>query len=361
MRHLAKKIGVILGTRPEIIKMSPVIKELLLRRVDLFILHTGQHYSYNLDGIFFKQLEIPNPKFNLHSGSGTHAEETAKMLVGIEKILVEEQPDAVLVEGDTNTVLAGALAAAKLQIQIGHIEAGLRSHDMTMPEEINRVIVDHISDYLFAPTKISRSNLIQEGISPHKVTITGNTIVDALEDITARSSADFKVRRVTRYVVLTLHRQENTEDPSRLRSIMKGVERFSDETRLPVYFLVHPRTKKKLHAMRLATGGLVRMENPVGYVEFINMLKNATLVFTDSGGVQEEACILRVPCVTLRWNTERPETVEIGANAVAGTSANSILNSAQMMIRKEKNWMNPFGDGHAAQRIASIVLHRAWK
>jgi UDP-N-acetylglucosamine 2-epimerase (non-hydrolysing) len=232
------KIAVILGTRPEIIKMSPVLRALENQTIDYFILHTGQHYSYNLDKIFFEELELPAPKYNLDIGSGTHAEETGKMLIGIEKILKEEKPDIVLVEGDTNTVLAGALAASKLHIKVGHVEAGLRSYDRTMPEEINRVLADHLSDYLFAPTEKAKENLLGEGIEENKIFVTGNTIVDAVYQNLeiAKRKVDILNRlnpNLKEYFLVTAHRQENADVKEKLKGVLKGLELVYREFYLP--------------------------------------------------------------------------------------------------------------------------------
>ena len=209
------KVAVILGTRPEIIKMSPIIRELEKRGIDCFILHTGQHYSYNMDEIFFEQLKLPRPKYNLNVGSGTHAEQTGKMMIGIEKVLMREIPDIVLVEGDTNSVLAGALAAVKLMIEIGHVEAGLRSFDREMPEEINRLLTDHMSDYLFAPTEKAKKNLLNEGINENKIYVTGNMIVDAVYQNLKLAENNDVLERLNLnnddYLLLTLHRQENVD------------------------------------------------------------------------------------------------------------------------------------------------------
>ncbi len=231
-------IAIILGTRPEIIKMSPIIRACERLKLDYFILHTGQHYSYNMDRIFFEQLELPEPKYNLNVGSGTHAEETGRMLLGIEKVLVREKPEVVLVEGDTNTVLAGALAATKLGIKVGHVEAGLRSYDRSMPEEINRILTDHCSDYLFAPTEKSKTILLAEGIPDEKIFVTGNTIVDAIYQNleiankirSALNDLDLKPRS---YFLVTVHRQENVDNKSRFSNILKGLERINSEFNIP--------------------------------------------------------------------------------------------------------------------------------
>jgi UDP-N-acetylglucosamine 2-epimerase (non-hydrolysing) len=353
------KTAVVLGTRPEIIKMAPVINELKRRAVDFFILHTGQHYSYNLDRVFFEQLRLPEPRYNLEAGSGTHAAETARMLVGIEGVLVKEKPDVVLVEGDTNSVLAGALAAAKMGIRVGHIEAGLRSYDRRMPEEINRILADHISDFLFAPTPGARDILLGEGIDKDKISVTGNTVVDAVRENLALAQArgdvlaDLKIKP-KEYFLVTLHRQENVDDDARFTSILRGLEALSTELKMNILYPVHPRARKKLTAMGLSPR--LTLIEPVDYLAFLVLESHARLILTDSGGVQEEACILGVPCVTLRDNTERPETVAVGANVLAGAAPEKILNSARQMLRVTRRWDNPFGDGRAAGRIVDAVL-----
>jgi UDP-N-acetylglucosamine 2-epimerase (non-hydrolysing) len=353
------KIAVVLGTRPEIIKMAPVIKELLTREADFFVLHTGQHYSYRLDRVFFEQLRLPEPRYNLEAGSGSHAAETARMLVGIEEVLVPERPDIVLVEGDTNSVLAGALTAAKLGIRVGHVEAGLRSYDRRMPEEINRVVTDHISDFLFAPTDGARRILLDEGIENAKISVTGNTIVDAVrENLTLAGErgdvlADLKVRP-QEYLLVTLHRQENVDDRARFAAILRGLEALAAETGMTALYPVHPRARARLDEMGLEPR--LTLVEPVDYFGFLQLESGARLILTDSGGVQEEACILGVPCVTLRDNTERPETVAVGANVLAGAVPESILKNAREMLAAARRWENPFGDGRAAVRIVDAAL-----
>lgn len=353
------KITLILGTRPEIIKLAPVIKELIRRKADFFILHTGQHYSYQLTQVFFEQLELTSPQYNLETGSGSHAAETARMLIGIEKILVDEKPEIVLIEGDTNSILAGALAASKLGIKVGHVEAGLRSYDRSMPEEINRIIADHISDYLFAPTPKAKQILLGEGIDEKKISVTGNTIVDAtLQNLEiARNKADILNTlklKPGEYFLVTLHRQENVDDRARFTSILDGLEKIHAEYGLPLIYPVHPRSRKKMTEFGLQNKNVVLIE-PADYLNFLQLESNARLVLTDSGGVQEECCILRVPCGTLRDNTERPETVEVGANIIAGVAPERILECVKTMLGKKNNWENPFGDGKAAERIVDIL------
>lgn len=351
------KVAVVLGTRPEIIKMSPVIRELERRGVDHFVLHTGQHYSYSMDKVFFEVLGIRPPKHNLGIGSGTHGEETGRMLIGIERVLMEERPDCVLVEGDTNTVLAGALAASKLRIKVGHVEAGLRSGDMSMPEEINRVVTDHISDILFAPTNASMQNLMREGISDAKVMVTGNTIVDAvLQNISIAGGRDIRSEMgLGRYFLATVHRQENVDSPGRLKSIMEGLSMAAERLNRQVVYPAHPRAMKRIREFGISPGSGIIMTDPVDYITFLLLERQADLILTDSGGVQEEACILGVPCVTLRDNTERPETVEVGANVLAGASPSSIVEKAEIMLLRDRRWENPYGDGRASERIVSAL------
>lgn len=354
------KIAIILGTRPEIIKMSPIIRELERRGIDYFILHTGQHYSYNMDKIFFEQLRLPEPKYNLGVGSGTHAEQTGKIMIGVEQVLLREKPDVVLVEGDTNSVLAGALAAVKLMIKVGHVEAGLRSFDREMPEEINRILTDHISDYLFAPTLKAKQNLLREGICEEKIYVTGNTIVDAVYQNLQLTENNNIIGKLglndDDYFLLTLHRQENVDREWRLRSIMKGLELIFEEFKLPIIYPIHPRTRRRLREFGIRVSEGVKLIEPLDYLSFLKLECNAKLILTDSGGVQEEACILRVPCVTIRYNTERPETLDVGSNIIAGVEPERILNSAKIMIERDRNWVNPFGDGKAGIRIVNILL-----
>jgi UDP-N-acetylglucosamine 2-epimerase (non-hydrolysing) len=353
------KTAVILGTRPEIIKMSPVIRELEKRQEDYFILHTGQHYSYNLDRVFFEQLKLPQAKYNLEVGSGSHAEQTGKILMGVEKVLLDENPDIVLVEGDTNSVLAGALAAAKLHIEVGHVEAGLRSYDRSMPEEINRILADHCSDYLFAPTPKARQILLGEGVSEEKIFVTGNTIVDAVyqnleiarEQRNTLSSLNLAARQ---YFLVTLHRQENVDDPRRFASILKGLDRVAAQFHIPTIYPIHPHSRKRMGESGLDPRNITLIE-PTSFLDFLQLESNARLILTDSGGVQEEACILGIPCVTLRDNTERPETLEVGANILAGASPDKILDCTEVMLNRGDKWSNPFGDGRAGQRIVEVV------
>ena len=353
-------ICIILGTRPEIIKMSPVIRECERLGLDYFILHTGQHYSYEMDRIFFDELELPDARYYLDVGSGNQGQQTGLMLCKIEEILLNEGADVILVQGDTNTVLAGALAASKLHIKVGHVEAGLRSFDRDMPEEINRVLTDHISDYLFAPTEISKQNLFAEGIT-NGVHVVGNTVVDATIqniEIAKSRSKIIKELDLNGYFLVTLHRVENVDNKQRLEKILTSFQMLYEKYGVPLIFPMHPRTKKQIKEFGLEYklfDGL-RVIDPVGYLDFLMLESNAALILTDSGGVQEEACILNVPCVTLRDSTERPETVEAGKNVVAGCEFGNVLSAASGLLGLTLSDSNPFGDGRSSERILDQIV-----
>jgi UDP-N-acetylglucosamine 2-epimerase (non-hydrolysing) len=315
-----------------------------------------------MDRVFFEQLELPMAEYNLDVGSGSDAEQTGGMLIGIEKVLCKESPDAVLVEGDTNTVLAGALAAVKLNINVGHVEAGLRSYDRQMPEEVNRVLADHCSDLLFAPTDQAKRILLNEGILEEKIFVTGNTIVDAvnqnLEIAKCKASALDRLGIDNDcYFLATVHRRENVDNQKRFKGILRGLEMVQEEFGLPVVYPIHPGAKKQFKVFNFKVD-TVKIVEPLDYLSFLHVESKAKLVLTDSGGVQEEACILHVPCVTLRDNTERPETLEVGSNVLAGTDPYEIVNKAKLMLESRKNWDNPFGDGEAGERIVQILREK---
>lgn len=348
------KIALILGTRPEIIKLSPVIRELEKRQLNFFILHTNQHYSKGMDQQFFVELNLPQPRYNLDVHDLSQGVMVGTMLIGIEPILLKEKPDWVLVEGDTNTVLAGALAASKLGIKVGHVEAGLRSYDRTMPEELNRIVADHLSDLLFCPTDHAGQIAIGEGILPAKVLVTGNTIVDAVHQNLALAKTSTTPNKYLgqSYLLLTMHRPSNVDTRKALTQAVQSLEALAQELGLPIIFPAHPRTLSALKRFAVHPDpALIQLVDPVGYLEMLNLLQGAHLIITDSGGIQEEACILHVPCITIRDNTERPETVSVGANLVVGTTAAQVLAGARTMLAKPKNWPNPFGDGQAAQHL----------
>jgi UDP-N-acetylglucosamine 2-epimerase (non-hydrolysing) len=351
-------LSIVLGTRPEIIKMSPIIRACQEGKIEFSLLHTGQHYSYGMDRIFFEELGLFQPDYHLDVGSGTHAEQTGRIMAGTEKVFLEDPPDIVLVQGDTNTVLAGALAAAKLHINVGHIEAGLRSFDRRMPEEINRVVADHVSDYLFAPTESAKHNLQKEGIDEKTIFITGNTVVDAVyqnREIAKKNSSILSRLGIQAgdYFLVTAHRTENVDEKSRLHGILSALTRLHEIYHLPVIFPLHPRTQKMMKEFGLDARGIT-ITQPIGYLDFLELEANARLILTDSGGLQEEGCILNVPCVTLRENTERPETIGVGANVLAGTDPETIVTAAERMMASDRTWENPYGDGNAGERIVKI-------
>lgn len=354
------KTAIVIGTRPEIVKMSPIIRELDKRNANYLIIHTGQHYSYNMDKVFFKELKLPEARYNLEVGSGSHGEQTAKILIGVEKVLSMEKPEVILVEGDTNTVLAGALAATKLHIRIGHVEAGLRSYDRQMPEEVNRILTDHCSDYLFAPTEKAKNFLMYEGIPESKIFVTGNTIVDSVyQSLEIANSCGDGLSNLNlkskEYFLVTLHRQENVDDPSRFTSIIQGLNNLAFEYQIPIVYPIHPRARKRMGEFHIEPRSLMLID-PTNYFSFLQLEKSAKLILTDSGGVQEESCILGVPCVTLRDNTERPETVQVGASILAGAIPEKILECSKLMLSKGNGWPNPFGDGKAGEKTVSIIF-----
>ncbi len=358
-------ICIVVGTRPEIIKMSPIIRECENRDIDYFIIHTNQHYSYSLDRIFFEELNLLEPRYNLEIGSGTHGAQTGNMLIELEKTLLKERPNVVLVEGDTNTVLAAALTASKCNIDIGHVEAGLRSFDRNMPEEINRVLTDHISTHLFAPTMVSKDNLMNEGIPEDKIYVVGNTIVDAtlhnLKIVSAKSEILDKLKLSEKaFFLLTLHRQENVDYKERLEKIITSLKEINNRFDLPIIYPIHPRSDKMMKKFglksRLEDIKNLELIDPVGYMDFLVLENNAQLILTDSGGVQEESCILNVPCITLRYNTERPETVNVGKNMVVGVESEKVLKGVEEMLGRDLSHENPFGDGKTGQRIVDIFV-----
>ena len=351
------KVAIVLGTRPEIIKMAPIIFELKKKRINHYIIHSGQHYSYNMDKMFFEQLQLSKPRYKLEVGSTDPGMQTGKIIQRVEKVLLKNRPDVVLVQGDTNTVLGGAIAAKKLDIKIGHVEAGLRSFDDTMPEETNRILADHCSDFLFAPTKVSQNNLLREGINRKKIFVTGNTIVDSVKSNLKNSDNDLLKKyhiKPKEFFVVSLHRQENVDNPKRFANIINGLKRVVKKYNIPVVYPIHPRSAKMAKKFKINLDGLLVVK-PVDYFSFLVLEKNARLVLTDSGGVQEECCIVKTPCVTLRYNTERPETVAVKANVIAGTNPQNMLKCVDRMLKVKQSWKNPYGNGITAKKIVDIL------
>jgi len=362
------KITFVIGTRPQIIKSALFIH--LANEDDeisLDVIHTGQHYDYEMTKIFFEEFNLPEPKANLNVGSGSHAEQTAKIMIRLEKILEKQDIDFVIVPGDTNSTLAGALTAAKLNMRIAHIEAGARSFDMKMPEEINRRLTDHCSTILFTPTENCAKNLLREGIDKDRIYQIGDTMYDVLiqhlpkaeeNDILDRLSMESKT-----YVLATVHREENVDNIMNLRNIIKA---FMEMKELNIVFPAHPRTVKRLKEIGLyriiGTQSHIKLINPAGYHEMLKLIKNARLVLTDSGGIQKEAFWLKTPCITLRENTEWVETVELGVNILTGADTLKIMRETRKILENEreinerfKYLPNPFGEGDASQRIIDVI------
>lgn len=361
------KILIISGARPQFIKLAPIIDEILQNdEFELYQLHTGQHFDENMSKIFFSELNIPLPDSNLDINRGTHAELVGRMLIEIEKILIEQKPDAVLVAGDTNSTIAGGLAAVKLQIPVIHLESGLRSFDYRMPEEINRRLTDHLSSLLITTSSTATDTLISEGIKESWIFQTGDTMVDGILNNLDRAVEGSKMLtnlglEEQDYLLLTLHRQENVDDKERLKAILETL----NELNYKIVYPIHPRTMNRIQHFEL--GYLLKSENfiltdPLGYLDFIQLEKHAKIILTDSGGIQKEALTLKVPCVTLRDNTEWVETIEQGTNILAGAEKEKILAAVTYFtnrINLEKiKWDNPYGDGTSSKVMVQEILRR---
>lgn len=326
------KIITILGTRPEIIKLSPLIP-LFDKEFNQKLIHTAQHYSYNMDRLFFEDLKLRNCDYILNIGSSSHAEQTGKMMMEVEKVLLKEKPDLVVVQGDTNSTLAGALTASKLHIKVAHVEAGCRSFDKRMPEEINRILVDHCSDILFAPDEIAYNNLINEGISEEIIHIVGNTSIDAcLRAIKVYNLDKLDKLKNQNYAMLTLHRQENTS-LNMLKTLIDSMNEISNK--IKIIFPVHLRTQKVLEENNIEINENLLLTEPLGYKDFISSLFNSKFIMTDSGGIQEEAAVLNVPCLILRDNTEWMYLVDIGKNVLLGTDKDKIVDYVNNILDNE--------------------------
>lgn len=347
-------IGIVVGTRPELIKIYPVINILKKKKVKYKIIHTGQHYSGNLSNIFLKDFKILNPDYNLMVGSKPHGEQTALMMIGLEKLIIQNSFKAILVYGDTNSALAATMVASKFNnLLLVHLEAGLRSFDKNMPEELNRRLIDHSSDLLLCPTNISKKYLLNEGISQKKIFVVGNTICDVIKSSLVHKH--LRLKKISgNYVVLTIHREENTLDEKNLKFILNSVSKISKKLGYTTIFPTHPKTKKILEKIEYDKN-LIKSVEPMNYFSFLNMIKYAKLILSDSGGVQEEACILKTPLITIRNSTERPETLNIGCNILSRVKNKKLYVDAIKMINRKISWRNPYGNGKASEKSYYII------
>jgi UDP-N-acetylglucosamine 2-epimerase (non-hydrolysing) len=364
------KVIIVAGARPNFMKVAPIVDAMKRRDTDFqpLLVHTGQHYDAAMSEAFFRDLEMPEPDVYLGVGSGSHAQQTASIMQAFEPVVVKEQPDWVVVVGDVNSTLACALVSVKLGIKVAHVEAGLRSRDRTMPEEINRLLTDQIADLLLTPSRDADQNLVAEGIPAERIRFVGNVMIDSLltqldraRQSTARADLGLADKE---YAVLTLHRPSNVDDPAAFVRVIDALEEIS--RRLPIVFPAHPRTRKMIDELGL-TDRVEKIKNllvidPVGYLDFLQLLSGARLALTDSGGIQEETTVLGIPCITLRENTERPITVEMGTNTIAGTNPANIVEAALRALDQAPNTsaarVPPLWDGRTADRILDRLIER---
>ena len=345
----------IVGARPNFIKVAPVMNALKTRKhVVQTLIHTGQHYAANMSDVFFEQLGIPAPNVNLAVGSGSPAWQTAEIMTRLEPVLLDGKPDVVLVYGDVNSTVAAALVGAKLGVRVGHVEAGLRSFDRTMPEEINRLVTDQLADMLFTPSEDGDINLQKEGIPTERIFRVGNVMIDSLVRLLPAAQRQNRNRLPERYALVTLHRPANVDDGEILKRILQSLLEVSQD--LSVIFPAHPRTRKRIADFGLQADQL-QILDPLSYLEFLGMQSRATVVITDSGGIQEETTYLGVPCLTLRENTERPVTVSLGTNVLVGRDPEKLCSELSRVLagNAKKGTIPPLWDGHAGERIAALL------
>ncbi len=354
------KIMQIVGTRPNFIKVAPIIQKLVDRGIDHVFVHTGQHFDENMSKVFFKDLDLPEPDVYLGAGSKSGVQQIANIMLGLEPIIISEKPDLVIVVGDVNSTLAAALCASKTGTPVAHVEAGYRSSDLSMPEEINRIVVDHIAQILFAPTEDAVENLKKEGVEERRIFFVGNIMAETLIKFKDKANESRILNKLKlspkTYALATIHRAENVDNSERLESIMSALA----ESPIPVILPLHPRTKKQLDKAFISerSKARVRIISPLGYLDFMKLQSNARLVLTDSGGIQEEALLLSVPCITLRYNTERIITVELGANRLVGAEKELILEAVDEILLGDREIINtpPFWDNKVAHRVVNAVL-----
>lgn len=357
-----KRILHVVGARPNFMKMAPIIREMAQYPTEFgqLLVHTGQHYDANMSQVFFDELEMPKPDVNLEVGSGSHAQQTALIMQRFEPVLLEYQPDWVLVPGDVNSTVACALVASKLAVKVAHVEAGLRSFDRTMPEELNRIVTDHLADLLFTTEPSGNENLRREGVPEERIRFVGNTMIDTLVRLLPQAEARWPQLKaelgVDRYVLVTLHRPSNVDDPETLRGIIEALRTVA--IHIPVIFPVHPRTRRRIAELNTPETASDRLHllNPFGYLDFLALQAHAAVVVTDSGGIQEETTYLGVPCLTVRPNTERPITVAQGSNKIVGSDASRLDREIRAILAEQtRTGQTPkLWDGQAAPRIVNV-------
>jgi UDP-N-acetylglucosamine 2-epimerase (non-hydrolysing) len=361
------KILAVVGARPNFMKVAPIWRELEGRgSYALTLVHTGQHYDDNMSKVFFDDLELPRPDVYLGVGSGSHAEQTARVMVEFEKVLGERRPDLVIVVGDVNSTMACTLVAAKMEVAVAHVEAGLRSFDRSMPEEINRMVTDILADLLFTTSPEAETNLLREGVDPKKIHFVGNVMIDSLRFYTAAAEESTILEELSvekgAYGLVTLHRPSNVDDPAVLRPIIEALCTIGAER--PLLFPVHPRTRNAIEDSGLEVPpGALRLLPPVGYLDFLKIMAYSCIVLTDSGGIQEETTALGIPCLTIRENTERPVTIAIGTNTLVGMNRDKIVAEARRVLREgvENKKIPELWDGKAASRIATVLESRFYE
>jgi UDP-N-acetylglucosamine 2-epimerase (non-hydrolysing) len=350
----------VVGARPNFMKAAPVFRALQSRQeVEQIIVHTGQHYDYNMSNVFFEQLRIPAPNVNLQVGSGSHAQQTAEIMSRFEAVVLQHSPDIVVVYGDVNSTLAAALVCSKLRVKVAHVEAGLRSFDRSMPEEMNRVLTDQIADLLFTPSEDGNYHLHAEGVSPDKIHLVGNVMIDTLIELLPNAARHVPADLPTRFVLVTLHRPTNVDDADWLKGMFSALQSLSSE--IPVLFPAHPRTRRRLAEAGLnGSSSNLKLLDPLPYMSFLALQQRASAVITDSGGIQEETTYLGTPCLTVRENTERPITVEIGTNVLVGRKPQRLKQELEKILAggKKNSSIPPLWDGNAAKRIADIFVSK---
>ena len=358
---MSLKYLIVLGIRPDIINLYPLVKEIQRRKGNCTIVHTGQHYSYFFDKLFFEQLKFPKPNYHLKIGSGTQAQQMAALVERFEKVLLKEKPDLVFSFSDANPALSG-IVASKMGIKVAHLEAGMRSYDWRMPEEKNRRLMDSISDYLFTPTSGTRKNLLEEGIPSHRIFQIGKPIWDVLylfrHQIDENNIMEKLGVEKDGYFLVTAHRPENVGVKTPLKNILGTLETIYKKYGKRVIFPIHPRSRASIKSFGLKVPEGTTLMDPLGFLEFSKLEKNAFCCVTDSGTVQEDTCIFKVPCVTMRISTERAETVEIGSNIVAGLNKKHILESVDIMVNKKRNWKHPYGTPDSAKKTIDVLEKR---